>query len=95
MRKDVGCSASLALLCIWVPSCSTHQHPFERFGYSLTLVSKVVRCVWPPSPDVLAVSCSAPGIQFSVALYLLFLKEMEMSVFCALCVVSGRLLTAG
>lgn len=46
---------------------------------------------WPLLPDVLAAPCSTPGSQASVALYLLFLKGLGMSVFCALCVTSGCL----
>lgn len=35
------------------------------------------------------------GVSFHWFFYVLFLKEMEMSVFCALCVASGWLLAAG
>lgn len=85
-RKEVGCPASLALLFMWVPSCFTDQDPFKRSGYSVTLVSKEVRCGWPPLPDVLAASCSAPGSQFSVVLLCAVSKRNgDVCILCFRC----------
>lgn len=84
-RKEVGCPASLTLLFMWVPSFAD-QDPFKRSVYSVTLVSKAVRCGWPPLPDVLAASCSAPGSQFLVVLLCAVSKRNgDVCVLCFMC----------